>query len=121
MPTYTDPTTTRIWCSWCASNLPFGRFEVNGLEPPLPFEDNSFDLFYSLSIFTHLDEPLQQPWFDEMVRVVEPGGVFLLTFHGRSRLEPGHGAGVRRRMSWSCGVASSRAAAAAPPGIRRAT
>ena len=24
---------------WCRRNLPFGRFEVNGLEPPLPYED----------------------------------------------------------------------------------
>ena len=74
---------------WCREHLPFGRFEVNDLEPPLPFGDDAFDIVHSLSIFTHLDEPLQQPWFDEIARVVRPGGVFLLTFQGRSRLKQG--------------------------------
>lgn len=72
---------------WCSNNLPVGEFSVNGLEPPLPFDDDSFDLVYSLSIFTHLDESLQVPWMEEMIRVTKPGGVFVLTFHGRSRLE----------------------------------
>jgi SAM-dependent methyltransferase len=72
---------------WCRENLPFAEFAVNGLEPPLPFTDNSFDALYSLSIFTHLAEPLQVPWMQELTRVVKPGGHLLLTFHGRSRLE----------------------------------
>ena len=72
---------------WCTENLPFGTFEVNALEPPLPFPDNAFDFLYSLSIFTHLDEPIQMPWMEEVTRVVKPGGVFLLTFHGRGRME----------------------------------
>jgi SAM-dependent methyltransferase len=72
---------------WCAENLPFGDFRVNELEPPLPFEDESFDLVYSLSIFTHLHADLQRPWIDELTRVTKPGGVLLPTFHGRSRVE----------------------------------
>ena len=27
--------------AWCAANLPFGEFEPNGLEPPLPFADDT--------------------------------------------------------------------------------
>ena len=72
---------------WCAENLPFGDFRVNGLEPPLPYEDDSFDLVYALSIFTHLDADLQLPWMEELTRVVRPGGLLLTTFHGRSRVE----------------------------------
>ncbi|HZO58286.1 MAG TPA: class I SAM-dependent methyltransferase [Solirubrobacterales bacterium] len=72
---------------WCAENLPFGEFRVNELEPPLPFEDDSFDLVYALSIFTHLDAELQIPWMEELTRVTRPGGVLLPTFHGRSRVE----------------------------------
>jgi SAM-dependent methyltransferase len=71
---------------WCRSNLPFARFEVNRLEPPLAFEDESFDLVYALSVFTHLTEELQLAWRDELRRVLRPGGRLLVTTHGRSYL-----------------------------------
>ena len=67
---------------WCADNLPFAQFDVNEGEPPLPYADDSFDFLYSISIFTHLDEPLQRPWMDELVRVVRPGGLILITVSG---------------------------------------
>jgi len=71
---------------WCAANLPFAEFGVNWLEPPLPYEDDAFDLLYTISIFTHLDEPLQRRWADELRRVVRPGGLVVLTVSGRERL-----------------------------------
>jgi SAM-dependent methyltransferase len=71
---------------WCRRNLPFGRFETNGLAPPLAFEDASFDLVYALSVFTHLTADLQIAWRDELQRVLRPGGRLLLTTHGRSYL-----------------------------------
>jgi SAM-dependent methyltransferase len=77
---------------WCRHNLPFGTFEQNGLAPPLSFEDERFDLVYALSVFTHLTEELQVGWRDEVLRVLRPGGVFLLTTHGESyvpRLDEG--------------------------------
>ena len=74
--------------AWCAANLPFARFEENGLEPPLPYPDESFDLVYSISIFTHLDAPLQVPWIRELARVVRPGGLLLITVSGEERLRP---------------------------------
>lgn len=76
---------------WCRRNLPFGRFEQNGLAPPLAFPDASFDLVYALSVFTHLTAELQLAWRDELRRVLRPGGRLLVTTHGRSylpRLEP---------------------------------
>ena len=69
---------------WCRANLPFGRFEVNALAPPLAFDAASFDLVYALSVFTHLTEELQLAWRDEVLRVLRPGGLFLLTTHGES-------------------------------------
>ena len=45
-----NPTLVR----WCRENLPFGVFEVNRPEPPLPYPDDSFDLVYALSVLTHL-------------------------------------------------------------------
>jgi SAM-dependent methyltransferase len=76
---------------WCRGNLPFARFETNGLVPPLGFEDASFDLVYALSVFTHLTGDLQTAWRDELERVLRPGGYLIVTTHGRSylpRLEP---------------------------------
>ena len=67
---------------WCRDHLPFGRFEVNGLAPPLPFEDGRFAVAYALSVFTHLPESLQDAWMQELRRVVRPGGHVIFTTHG---------------------------------------
>lgn len=69
---------------WCRANLPFARFETNALAPPLAFDDESFDLVYALSVFTHLTAELQLAWRDELRRVLRPGGRLLVTTHGRS-------------------------------------
>ncbi len=76
---------------WCKRNLAFARFETNRLAPPLAFADESFDLVYALSVFTHLTADLQVAWRDELRRVLRPGGRLLVTTHGHSylpRLEP---------------------------------
>jgi SAM-dependent methyltransferase len=72
---------------WCRANLPFARFETNGLSPPLGFKDESFELAYALSVFTHLPETIQHDWMDELHRVVRAGGFLLLTTHGDRYLE----------------------------------
>ena len=68
--------------AWCRNNLPFARVATNGLAPPLAYPDDSFDFLYAISVFTHLDEPLQTPWMDELRRVVKPGGHILITVNG---------------------------------------
>jgi SAM-dependent methyltransferase len=72
--------------AWCAEHLSFAEFDVNSFEPPLPFEDDRFDLLYSISIFTHLDAPQQVPWMRELARVVRPEGLVLITVSGEERL-----------------------------------
>jgi SAM-dependent methyltransferase len=72
---------------WCRENLPFARFETNGLSPPLAFDDASFDLAYALSVLTHLPEAIQHDWMTELARVVQPEGFLLLTTHGDRYLE----------------------------------
>ena len=71
---------------WCNAHLAFADFATNALEPPLPYADDSFDFLYSISIFTHLDEPLQVPWMRELVRVVRPGGLILITVSGEEHV-----------------------------------
>lgn len=65
--------------AWGRLALPFARLSTNGLAPPLPFPDDSFDFLYGISVLTHLDEPLQRPWIDELRRVVKPGGYVLVS------------------------------------------
>jgi SAM-dependent methyltransferase len=70
--------------AWCRANLPFGTFVHNELAPPLALADESFDLVYALSVFTHLTEELQLAWRDELRRVLRPGGLLLVSTHGSS-------------------------------------
>ncbi len=71
---------------WCRQNLPFARVSANDLEPPLPFEDASFDLVYALSVFTHLTARLQHSWMAEAHRVLRTDGHLVLTTHGGAYL-----------------------------------
>ena len=50
----------------------------------IDFDATSFDLVYALSVFTHLTSELQLAWRDELLRVLRPDGLLLLTTHGRS-------------------------------------
>jgi SAM-dependent methyltransferase len=66
--------------AWARASLhDVGRFIVSGAEPPLPFDDGSFDLVYAISVFTHLPEDLQHAWLAELRRVLKPGGILLTT------------------------------------------
>src|SRR5262249_35561615 len=69
---------------WCRATLRFAHFESNGLAPPLAFDDESFDLVYALSVFTHLTDELQLAWRDELRRVLQPGRRLLVPTHGES-------------------------------------
>ena len=71
-----------VLIDWCRGAFPFARLSTNGLAPPLAFPDDSFDLLYGISVFTHLDEALQVPWMGELRRVVRPGGHVLVTMNG---------------------------------------
>jgi SAM-dependent methyltransferase len=67
---------------WCNENLPFVEAAVNGLEPPLPYADSTFDLVYAFSVMTHLSADLQRAWVAESRRVLEPGGYFIFSTLG---------------------------------------
>ena len=67
---------------WCRSNLKFAEFGVNTLSGELPYEAETFDFIYAFSVFTHLSEPLQFFWINELSRVLKPGGYVWFTTHG---------------------------------------
>ncbi len=62
--------------------FPRSRVFHSGLEPPLPFESGEFDLIYSFSVFSHLDEDIEALWLEELARIGKPRAGYLLTIHG---------------------------------------
>lgn len=72
---------------WCRANLGFARFVVNESRAAMPFPDRHFDLIYGISVFTHLDEDMQNFWLAELQRVARPGGILILSVHGASIYE----------------------------------
>lgn len=73
--------------NWTRQNLPAMKVSTNQLAPPLPYADKAFDLVYAVSVFTHLPDNLQRAWIQEMHRVLEPGGILILTLSGESELD----------------------------------
>jgi len=67
---------------WCQDNIKGIEFNLNSLEAKLPYADNSFDIIYGISIFTHLSEKYHYDWYNELLRVLKPGGIMYQSSHG---------------------------------------
>ena len=59
---------------------------VNGESPPLPVSDQTFDLVYCVSVFTHLARSWSE-WLLEMHRILKPDGILQATFMGRGQAD----------------------------------
>jgi SAM-dependent methyltransferase len=68
--------------AWCQTHLHGMHFARNDAEPPLPYADETFDLVLNHSVFTHIDERMQDLWLAEIRRVLKSGAVALLSVHG---------------------------------------
>ena len=64
--------------AWVKANLPV-HAGTNAPTPPLAYADGQFDMVYSISVFTHLDERFQDAWLHELKRVLKPGGLALFS------------------------------------------
>lgn len=73
--------------AWARDHRPEARWTVNASRPPTSFRDAEFDLVYSVSVLTHVDEDLQDAWLAELARVLEGGGIALLSFQGAAAYE----------------------------------
>lgn len=80
---------------WAQANLPGIDFSVNGNEPPLPTADGDLDFVYAVSIWSHFEPQLGLRWFDEMHRILAPGGYLVMTTHGLSSVDYCLEAGLR--------------------------
>lgn len=72
----------KSYIKWCKKNIAGVTFSSNQLTPPLQYEANTFDIIYGISIFTHLSEEMHFAWFDELIRVLKPGGILFITLQG---------------------------------------
>ncbi len=73
--------------AWCSSHLKGVRVQVNESMPPLLYPPQFFDVIYCLSIFTHLNETMQDAWLKELYRILKPGGLILATVHGKNAVQ----------------------------------
>lgn len=69
---------------WLQRNVSYGHFLHGCHEPPLDYSDHFFDLVLSHSVFSHLDETMQDLWLGELQRITRPGGWLLPTVEGPS-------------------------------------
>ena len=69
--------------AWINANYScFKDVGVNGHEPPTKYAAGTFDFIFSVSIFTHLPEAMQDAWLKELARIMKPGGHGIFTTHG---------------------------------------
>jgi SAM-dependent methyltransferase len=70
---------------WLKENYAcFDDLNVNDSAPPTKYPDGTFDFVFSVSIFTHLPEEMQDAWLKELSRIVKPGGYGVFTVQGEN-------------------------------------
>ncbi|MEZ5045668.1 MAG: class I SAM-dependent methyltransferase [Chitinophagaceae bacterium] len=67
---------------WNKANIENVYFDTIDYTPPTHYDNNTFDLVYALSVFTHIENTQQIDWIDEIARILKPNGIFLFTTHG---------------------------------------
>jgi SAM-dependent methyltransferase len=72
---------------WAARHQRRLGWSLTSFHPPLPYPAATFDLVYSVSVFSHLDRGLTGLWLDELRRVLAPDGLALVSVHGPHALE----------------------------------
>ncbi len=75
-----DPAQASI--DWLNANVAGVHAVVSRQDPPLPFEDERFDLIIAKSIWTHFSPAAGRRWFEEMRRILKRGGHFAFSTHG---------------------------------------
>ena len=58
----------------------------NGFNPPLRYDDGSFDIIYSVSVFSHLPLDYMDKWLGELFRITAEGGYCFLSTMGSKGL-----------------------------------
>ncbi len=67
---------------WAAAALATIDIRQTSGTPPTSYADDSFDIVFAISVFTHLDRDAQRAWLQEWARITRPTGLILVTTHG---------------------------------------
>lgn len=68
-----------------------GDFRVMPNAPAAPFAENSFDVVFAWSIFTHYSETRHLEWLRDIHRMLKPGGILLATVHSSDAIDTQRG------------------------------
>lgn len=63
----------------CKKVMPYGNFSVCDFSPPTDFNNDTFDIIVSYSVFSHLPEDLHLKWIQEFSRILKPNGILVVT------------------------------------------
>ena len=67
----------------CREAMPTCPFWLIDPMPPSRFTRGMFDVIYAYSVFSHLSERAHLLWIEELIRLLKPGGILLVTTRGR--------------------------------------
>ena len=68
----------------CKAQNEWANFELINPDPPTSFQDNTFDMIYSFSVFSHLSEDFHFGVLEEIKRILKPGGIYMTTTRNRN-------------------------------------
>jgi SAM-dependent methyltransferase len=74
----------------CQETTRWGNFMVSKPFPPIEFAEDTFDLVFSYSVFSHLAEEPQRQWLAEFARILKPGGLLIATTWDRQFIQRCH-------------------------------
>lgn len=57
------------------------NYELTNPEPPLPYDDDFFDVIYSNAVFIHIPYKKQEVWIKELLRILKSGGFIVVTYY----------------------------------------
>jgi len=67
----------------CRATNAWSRFALVQPFPPTAFDDETFDVVYAYSVFSHLSEDAHLAWLREFKRILKPGGLVVATTRPR--------------------------------------
>jgi SAM-dependent methyltransferase len=71
----------------CQKLVRYGNYSLCNPVPPTEFSNESMDIVYAYSVFSHLAEPVHIKWIGEFSRILKPGGLLVVTTRPRYFVE----------------------------------
>jgi SAM-dependent methyltransferase len=69
---------------FCSKEMHCGTYFMVNPEPPSVLQDDSIDVIYAFSVFTHLAEETATNWIREFSRILRPRGILIATTRDKS-------------------------------------